>query len=126
MKKILQPSDLVGETLTTVAFTQDYIELNFDYTFLRFFTYPSIKTDSFDGKFPDAGSRDALCSLVGKELSSLQLDIGKELILVFESKDMLTLPLGKESRTLWGEALHFSGREGDIGSISSPTIILPR
>ena len=114
MKDILQPIDLVGESLSEVDFTQDYIELNFAYTFLRFFSNPSIQTDSFSGKFPDAGSRDALCSLIGKELTSLQLDDKKELVLVFESKDTVTLPLNRNICTLRRKAFCFSGREGGI------------
>jgi len=114
MKDILHPTDLVGEFLSEVAFVQDYIQLSFGDAGLTFLSHPSIKTDSFSGKFPDAGSRDALCSLIGKEISSVQLDDEKELVLVFESKDTVTLLLDLKSRSPWGEVLHFSSGGGTI------------
>ena len=112
MKNIIHPIDIVGELLSEVAFVQDYIQLRFDGASLTFYSHPLIKTDWFDGKYPDSGSRDALCSLIGKEVSSVQLDDEKELVLVFKPNDVVTLPLDWESRTPWGEAMLFSGREG--------------
>ena len=112
MKKFSQPIDLVGETLLRVAFVWDYIELDFGSASLTFFSHPLIKMNSFDGKFPDVGSRDALCSLIGKKLLSLQLDDEKELVLTFKPKDTVILPMDIESKMRWGEVLHFYGNDG--------------
>ena len=56
---------LVGGDLDTVSFVRDYVEFRVDYNVLRALTPPQIRLpDGQSHRFPDAGSRDALCALI--------------------------------------------------------------
>lgn len=56
---------LVGGHLDTVSFVMDYVEFRIDYSILRALTNPIVQlADGQVSRFPEPGSRDALCRLV--------------------------------------------------------------
>lgn len=57
--------DLIGAEISSVCFVRDYVELHFDGPILRSLASPVIVADAGRFEFPTAGSRDALCALIG-------------------------------------------------------------
>jgi len=56
---------LVGGHLDTVSFVMRYVEFRIDYNILRALTDPIVRlADGQTGRFPEPGSRDALCRLI--------------------------------------------------------------
>jgi len=54
---------LVEGDLDTVAFVRDYVEVRINYNVVRCMTGPIVRTPSREYRFPEPGSRDALCGL---------------------------------------------------------------
>ena len=99
-------ADLVGHQLSAVVFVQDYVQLQFDGPIITVFTPVSVVRDSHTSTFPDAGSRDALCSVIGKTLTGQSLRNEDALILEFEGGVTLRVPLDFDSR-VGPEAMNF-------------------
>jgi hypothetical protein len=57
---------LIGEELSAIYFARDYVELSFDGPVVRSLTTPTVHVDGYRHQFPDAGSRDALCEIIGR------------------------------------------------------------
>jgi hypothetical protein len=56
---------LVGGEFDAVSFVRDYVEFRVDYNVLRALAPPQIRLpDVHSHRFPDFGSRDALCTLI--------------------------------------------------------------
>jgi hypothetical protein len=66
--------DLRGLELAGVAFVRDYVELLFDGPIVRCYAPPEVVTDAQAVRFPEEGSRDALCNLIGAEVTAV--DVG--------------------------------------------------
>jgi len=102
---------LLNGDLDMVSFVRDYVEVRIDYNVLRCMTGPIVQTDADTVRFPDHGSRDALCGLIGGVV--LDIDITADAIeLSMDSGRRLVLPLDETSRTLpdgriMPEAVHF-------------------
>lgn len=109
MPNDLQLRDLEGEPVSAVCFVQDYVELHFDGPILRCLVGPVLKTHAFEGVFPDNGSRDALCSLIGESIRRLALVDEEELEIEFSSNSKLIVPLNP-ARRYGAEAMHFVPR----------------
>ena len=56
---------LVGEEFNAVAFVMDYVEFDFNGPILRALSPPRLEHEGGIFTFPEPGSRDALCSLIG-------------------------------------------------------------
>ena len=95
MQKEIQLQDLMGEPVSAVCFVQDYVELHFDGPILRCLIGPVLKSSEFNGKFPEIGARDALCSLIGQSVQALSLDDYEKLEVKFASGATLVVPLDK-------------------------------
>lgn len=60
---------LVGGHLDTVSFVMDYVEFRIGYSVLRAHAPPSVQLhDGTSARFPEPGSRDALCRLIDSEV----------------------------------------------------------
>ena len=59
--------------LAGVAFVRDYVELLFDSPILRCYAAPEVMTAGQAVRFPEPGSRDALCALIGAEVTDVDL-----------------------------------------------------
>jgi hypothetical protein len=86
----------------------DYVEIDFDGPILRCLTYPSIRAEHSAVTFPNPGSRDALCSLIGKEVEHVHIQKDDVIALDFGASLSLRVPLDAKSRQMRGpEAANF-------------------
>lgn len=97
---------LLGEPLSGVAFVQDYVEFHFDGRVLRSLTPPFLRLGGDTFKFPERGSRDAFCFLIGRTVERILVDDEEQIELAFSSEALLTVPLIRSART-GPEAAHF-------------------
>lgn len=97
---------LVGEYPNQITFVEDYVQVGFNGLTLTALTDPIVETSNQCWRFPEAGSRDALCSLIGQVVSQAEVIEGKFIRLRFDSGTVLILPLDDESRE-GPEAAHF-------------------
>lgn len=103
---ILAP--LIGEPVSAVAFVTDYVELHFNGPIFRFIANPTVICGSTRFTFPESGSRDALCSLIGERPVSIDIVDDVSITLNMDGGCKLTLPLDK-AHARGGESAHFVG-----------------
>lgn len=113
VRSVVSPENLVGDELSAVAFVRDYVEFHFDGPVLRALSDPLVRTDAGDeAQFPDPGSRDALCALIGRtvqavRVASRQDSPTKDDRIEFDVNDAtVVIPLGADRR-VGPEAAHF-------------------
>ena len=104
---------LVGEQLSAVVFVQDYVQLQFDGQTVTAFTPVSVIRGPHRSTFPDAGSRDDLCSVIGTKVVRQSIAGGDALALEFEGGAIIRVPLDAESR-VGPEAMNFSGLDNQL------------
>lgn len=97
---------LEGKELAEVVFIRDYIQLGFDGPGLTLLTPPEVTTKDAKLQFPEPGSRDLLCSLIGVKVARVLNDDPLVLRLVFENDSVLSIPFDDESR-VGPEVMHF-------------------
>ena len=97
---------LSGEELSAVNFVRDYVEFHFDGPVLRALTNPRLELDGAVVSFPNQGSRDLLCALIGRTVQSVDAQDGVRIRLVFVGGPVLIIPLDEASRTE-PEGAHF-------------------
>ena len=108
MTKELQVTDLIEMSVSSVCFVMDYVEIHFDGPILRCLSDPILVTDAEEWTFPEAGSRDALCSLIGQRAQEVKLDDARAMEMRFESGVRLIVPLDLDATKGKGpEAMHF-------------------
>ena len=90
---------LIGSQLSAVVFVQDYVQLQFDGPVITVLTPLSVSRGSRTSTFPGAGSRDALCSVIGKRVVKQSLSELDALTLEFEDGAIIRVPLDFEART---------------------------
>lgn len=101
---------LVGEPLNAVSFVMDYVELHFNGSYLRLLVPPVVERGGQVARFPEPGSRDALCARIGAEVRAIRAADGGELHVEFSDGALVTASLAHEGRVS-PEALHFHNRE---------------
>ncbi len=99
-------ASLLGEPMNAVSFVMDYVEFHFNGQVVRALSSPAVQIGSTRTTFPDAGSRDALCSLIGDAVAEIEVDEESSLRLLFTSGARLSVPLDSAHR-VGAEALHF-------------------
>ncbi|MFC4766978.1 hypothetical protein [Effusibacillus consociatus] len=104
---------LVGREMSSVEFVRDYIQLRFDGPTLTAFTLPVITVNgtSYDIKTP--GYRDALCSLIGREVQRTEIQEHEVIRLVFEQNAALEISLRDEDYE-GPEAAMFDPENGEL------------
>jgi hypothetical protein len=100
------PTCLVGEELDTVAFVMDYVEFKFNGPVLRALTNPTVQSGRLRLRFPEPGSRDALCSLIGTGVVAVTISENDRIEVAMNRGQTLTIPLDRESR-VGVEAAHY-------------------
>jgi hypothetical protein len=98
-------NDLVGCELSTVAFVRDYVEFQFDGPVLRSLAPPVAILDSIRHEFPQAGSRDALCELIGRLVEGAT-ELPDRLSVSFAGDALLEISRNSSKDTLF-EVAHF-------------------
>lgn len=99
------PTGLVGEELNVVAFVMDYVEFHFNGPKLTALTDPRVQIGSQTWTFPRPGSRDALCTLIGRTVQAVSIKTDEHILLDF-GEAALTIPLDEDSLS-GPEAAHF-------------------
>ena len=98
---------LVGEPLSGVCFIRDYVELQFNGSYLRCLEPPTVALRGGNPiSFPAVGSRDALCALIEGKLERIQAEDDGELLATFSNGATLHVKLDHASRRS-PEAIHF-------------------
>jgi hypothetical protein len=100
-------SDLIGEQVSAVCFVRDYVEIHFDGPVLRAFYGPVIEVDGNRFEFPEAGSRDALCSMIDAEIVAVQFDENEYFRMSTARGHHFTIPLNPDPPT-GKECLNFN------------------
>lgn len=114
MAKDTKLLEVINEQLSAVSFIHDYIELVFYEKIIRVFTASFLKNTEGEYKYPQAGSRDALCSLIGKTVVSINILGGERVELYFSGGEALAIPLSSENQEII-EAMHYvSGQNQPI------------
>lgn len=104
-----QPTDVaavVGEPLSGVSFVQDHVEFHFDGRIIRSLTRPTVAIGKVKHTFPDTGSRDALCSLIGQVAEKIEIRELEEMSIVFANRSTIRIPLSVNERS-GPEAAHY-------------------
>lgn len=65
---------LIGEEISAVSFVRDYVEFHFDGPILRALCNPKVTFDGQTKAFPEDGSRDWLCHLIGSRVIAVYVD----------------------------------------------------
>ena len=107
------PASLVGEELSVVSFVMDYVEFHFNGPGLRALTNPIAEVNSNRYRFPEPGSRDGLCELIGRTVIAVHEREGEALILELTGGARLTIPLDDASY-IGPEAMHFFSADGSL------------
>src|SRR5688500_13837073 len=102
----MSPHDLVGEELNAVCFVMDYVEFHFNGAVLRALESPMLLGAESLIVFPEPGSRDALCSLIGASVAAFQVIEGKAIDVRLDNGFTVRVPLDREAR-VGPEAAHF-------------------
>jgi hypothetical protein len=102
---------LVGEELSAICFVMDYVEFHFNGPVLRAIANPVVIGPTRQWVFPQSGSRDALCSLIGTCLEDLVVEEDVHMSLRFDTGAAIRIPLDQDNRHL-GEAVHLMPGNG--------------
>lgn len=109
-------SRLVGESLSAVSFVRDYVEFHFDGPVLRALTHPVARAGKLQWRFPEPGSRDGLCQLIGSIVEAIRLEENTGIEIVFLTGESLTIPFGVSAEA-GGESVHFISAPGQPMSV---------
>jgi hypothetical protein len=109
---------LVGEELNVVAFVMDYVEFHFNGPVLRALTQPRVVDGGGSSRFPEPGSRDRLCGLIGKTVATVSVIDDVAIEIAFSDGAQLHVPLDDASR-VGAEAAHFQSE-----TVNSPLFMV--
>lgn len=105
-KTIQKLSDLVGEEISAICFVRDYVEIHFDGPILRSLSNPLTCDHGTEHRFPEHGSRDALCRLIGSTVREVTLEEHRALRVATFDDCEITILLDAMNRDA-PEAMHF-------------------
>ncbi len=74
-------------------FVRDYIEFYFDGPVLRALSAPILRRGSVETRFPQPGSRDALCDLIGQTAIRLEVRGDQAILITFGDGAEIIIPL---------------------------------
>lgn len=94
---------LIGKEISAVCFVRDYVELHFDGPVLRALCNPVVTIDGQAKTFPEHGSRDLLCYLIGKQVVAVTVVDDRYIEVVTDHGD-LRINFDYSTRS---EAAHF-------------------
>jgi len=97
---------ITGEPLSGVAFVQDYVEFHFDGKVVRALTMPRVVLRCERHTFPETGSRDALCSLIGRVVERVSVRDDDAIDITFSGEALVHIPLKVDERS-GPEAAHY-------------------
>jgi hypothetical protein len=89
-------SAIEGEELRSVAFVEDYLELRFGIPMLTLYAWPYVMNTEYSVAFGEPEYRNALCALIGEQVSTASLEEGSSLTIEFGNGVVLGLSLREE------------------------------
>ncbi|MBU0462056.1 MAG: hypothetical protein KKE12_00280 [Proteobacteria bacterium] len=89
MNDLISINTLKGEELNIISFVMDYIEIHFNGPLIRILTNPTIETKEEKYQFPGEGSRDNLCSFIGKKVNSVIFQDGGAFLTIPDSVTLI-------------------------------------
>ena len=89
-------SAMEGEELRSVAFVEDYLELRFGKPLLTLYAWPYVMHTEYSVAFGEPEYRNALCALIGEQVSTASLEEGSALTIEFGNGVVLGLSLREE------------------------------
>src|SRR5580658_6669184 len=105
MKDVNTLQDLRGEYLSDVSFVMDYLQLGFSGATINVYSRPIAQTLENRHRFPEAGSRDALCSFIGHTVVAILLKPEERIVLSFDN-GVIEMLLDADNR-FEGDAVEF-------------------
>jgi hypothetical protein len=101
-----------GSQVGAVCFVQDYVELDLDAGILRSLADPVVVEGEERHRFPEAGSRDALCRLIGGTVRVAE-ERPDQLLVVFDDDRRFEIP--RAATGVGPEVAHFvARRDGEL------------
>jgi hypothetical protein len=114
MSTVEQIEDLVGGEISAVSFVADYMELHFHGPVLRALVAAILETPAGQWVFPEPGSREAMCNLIGATVAEVLVDDDQFIQIRCENGMVFTIPFEIAFR-VDSEAAHFvTGRNRSI------------
>ncbi len=104
--------DIVSEHLSSVTFVMNYLQLGFNGRGLSVYVWPAVTIGTTTFRQQDNGYRDALCSLIGKQLQRVDEYLDAGLVLEFEGDSALRIPLGFDRHFPDPETVEYYGPNG--------------
>jgi hypothetical protein len=98
---------IVGEQLSGVAFIMDYVEFQFDGMMLRALAHPLLRIGDMLHRFPEPGSRDAFCSVIGEKVEGVEVVEEERITVYLRGGALIEIPLAITEPSL-PEAAHFT------------------
>ena len=95
-KSFREFTDLIGEEISAVSFVRDYVEFHFDGPVLRALCGPTIEFNGAKYEFPEAGSRDVLCSMIDSTVENVEFVRDHHFGLWTSCGHRLTIPLNPD------------------------------
>jgi hypothetical protein len=89
-------SAMEGEELRSVAFVENYVELQFGPALLTLYAWPYVMLPDFSVAFGEPEYRNALCAQIGESVESATLEEGDALTIELGSGVVLGLSLREE------------------------------
>jgi len=89
-------SAMEGEELKSVAFVEDYVELQFGPARLTLYAWPYVMLPEFSVAFGEPEYRNALCAQIGESVESATLEEGDALTIELGNGVVLGLSLRAE------------------------------
>jgi Mn-containing catalase len=106
-------NSILKEQLSSVEFVQDYVQLHFDGNTLTCYTWPTVILNFKTYNITDNGYRDALCSIITKEVNHVNLIEKVSLRLIFDEQFEINIKLVRdESNKELFEFIYFTSVEG--------------
>ena len=89
-------TELVTETLSSVVFVADYVQLDFNGPRLSRFVWPVVRTSAREVRFGEAGYRDAMCSLLMCDVTDASDTPKRGIVLAFGDDEIWMKPSADE------------------------------
>ena len=90
-------SSLTGEQLSSVIFVADYVQFDFNGPVLSALSHPIVEVKGVRYRFPEQGSRDALCSLIQQSVADAGAQDNRSIDVTFDSGARLSISLAPHS-----------------------------
>jgi hypothetical protein len=90
--------ELVGDSLASVVFVMDYVQLDFNGSRFTGFVWPTVTIGATELHFGDEGYRDALCAFITHEVTSAAESADVGLAIHFALGSIVTNPERGEVR----------------------------